>query len=354
MIREKILIIGNSDYLKPITKILDNKKKNYCRVGLKNFSKNINKLNFDYSDKKKTLSFAKKNKTTYIIPDANDVSYLTSSYVANKLKISGYEPYKISNLLINKKKFYIFCKKNKISIPNFFFGKKKEFIKNKPKLPYLIKPERSYSGIGIKKIKKYSDLDNLKDKKYLFTEFKKGQLFSCSCFLDNGKIKKSYFVKEYCINYPYTVDFSKIENNKNTKFKKKILNELNKLIKLLNIKSGLMHCQFIKNKKKNYIIEVTRRLPGDFYNELIKLSYGNNNYINNYVNNFISEKFSLEKNNFQKSLRKNFFNEEKFKLKKILNNYKIFEQKKFFLKNNTNLSIDFNNKKKYVFIAKYK
>ena len=89
-------------------------------------------------------------------------------------------------------------------------------------------------------------------------------------------------------------------------------------------------------------------------NELIKLSYGNNNYLNNYINNFIEFKFSTKKDKFHKSLRKNYFINEKIKLKKILKNYKIFNEKKIKLKNNILLNFDINNKKKYILVANYK
>ncbi len=350
--KKKILITGYSDYLKPIIKILVNKKINYVKIGIKKSSIK-KKFDFDYSNKEKTLNFAKKNKITHIIPDANDVSYLTSSYVANKLKLPGYEQYKTSNLLLNKKLFYIFCKKKKIPIANFFFCTKKELLKKKPKLPFLIKPQKSYSGIGIAKIKKYSDLDNFKDKKYLFTAFRKGQLYSCSCFLDDGHIVKSYFVKEYCINYPYTVDFSKTTNSKNAKFKKKILNQINKLISALKIKSGLIHCQFIKDKDKNYIIEITRRLPGDFYGDLINYTNGNNNYYNYYINNFLKKKFLPKKDTFAKSFRKNCFAFENKRFKNILKNMNIKNIKIIKLKNNLKMKIDLNNLKKNILLGHY-
>jgi hypothetical protein len=358
LIKKKILIVGISDYLYPVIKILQKKKIKHYLVGINQINskfsnRNIFKIN--YKNKKKLLNIAKEKKITHIIPDCNDVSYLTASYLANKLSVPGYEHFKISKLLLNKRLFYNFCLKNKIKIPKFYYCKKEQLFNKSIKFPILLKPEESYSGKGIIKIFNKIQLKNIKYKnKLLFSEFVKGKLYSHSCYVKNNKIIDSYFVREYCLHYPYTVDFSKTEKLHINKLGRKVIKEIDKIVKLLKIQSGLMHTQFIVNKNKIYLIEVTRRLPGDFYNELIKLSYGNNNYINNYVNNFISEKFSLEKNNFQKSLRKNFFNEEKFKLKKILNNYKIFDQKKFLLKNNTNLSIDFNNKKKYVFIAKYR
>jgi hypothetical protein len=357
-LKKKVLIVGNSDYLAPVIKILKKKKIEHYFVGITVHNSKFKKKNIisiNYKNRKELLKIAKKIRITHIIPDCNDVSYLTASYLANKLNIPGYERFAISKLLLNKRLFYNFCFKNKIKIPKFYHCKKTELLNKKVKFPILVKPEESYSGIGIIKIVHSNELKKIKYKnKLLFSEFIKGKLYSHSCFVEDNKIINSYFVREYCLNYPYAVDFSKTEKLQINKLQKEVIKEVNKIIKLLNIKSGLMHTQYIINKKKIYLIEVTRRLPGDFYSELIKLSFGNSNYINNYVNNFISQKFSIKNYYFQKSLRKNYFKNEEIILKDILKTYKIFDKKKIALKNNINLNFDPDNKKKFILLAKYK
>lgn len=358
MIKKKVLIIGVSDYLLPVIKILKKKKIEYYQVGAyqSNYRKSKKIFKFDYSKKKNILFFAKKIKATHIIPDCNDTAYLTASYIANKLNMPGYEPLKISNLLLNKKLFYNFCNKNNLSIPKFYFCKKNTLLNSVVKFPILKKPQNSYSGIGIIKINDKNDLKKINNKtKFLYSEFKKGKLYSHSCFIDNNEIQNSYFVREFCINYPYAVDFSKTEKLKPSRLQKRLITEINKIIKLLNIKSGLVHTQFIVNKSKFYLIEVTRRLPGDFYGDLIKLSYRNNDYYLNFVNNFISENLYFSKKiKFIKCIRKNFFKNESKNFNKILKNYKISKIKKIYLFNNNLLKFDLNNKKRYILLATYK
>ncbi len=354
---KKVLIIGASDYLFPVIKILKKKKIDYYQISnnLSSCYKNKKKFKFDYSKKKKVLIFAKKIKATHVIPDCNDKAYLTASYIANKLNLPGYEPFKISNLLLNKKLFYNFCNNNNLPIPKFYFCKKNTLLNKIVKFPILIKPEKSYSGIGIIRINNKNELKKINNKKrFLFSEFKTGKLYSHSCFVNNNEIKYSYFVREFCLNYPYTVDFSKTEKLQSSRMQKKLISRINKIIKLLNIKSGLIHTQFIVNKNKFYLIEVTRRLPGDFFGDLIKLSYHNNNYYLNYVNNFISHNFHYsQKAKFTKCIRKNYFEIESKKFSKILTNYKISKTKKIYLFNNNLLKFDLNNKKKYILLANY-
>ena len=143
MNRKKVLIIGNSDYLISIERILIKKKINYYFVGKEKPSfnlKNNNYIKFDYKDKKKLLAIAKKKNITNIIPDCNDTAYLTASYVANNLNIQGYEPHKTSKLLLNKRLFYEFCLKNKIRIPKFYYSKNILLLKKKINFPVLVKP----------------------------------------------------------------------------------------------------------------------------------------------------------------------------------------------------------------------
>jgi hypothetical protein len=131
LITKKVLIIGNSDYLISIERILKRKKIDYYLVGKSKpgFKLRINNyIRCNYKNKKKLLIISKKKKITNIIPDCNDTSYLTASYLANKLNIQGYEPYKISRLLLNKRLFYEFCLRNKIRIPHFQYCKKKLLI----------------------------------------------------------------------------------------------------------------------------------------------------------------------------------------------------------------------------------
>jgi hypothetical protein len=355
LIKRKVLIIGVSDYLLPIIKILKKKKIVYLQVG-RTLSNCKKIFKFDYSKKNKILIFAKKIKATHIIPDGNDTAYLTASYVANKLGMPGYEPFKISDLLLNKKLFYNFCYNNNLPIPKFFLIKKNLLLNSRVKFPILLKPENSYSGIGIVRINNKSDIKKINSKnKILFTEFKKGRLYSHSCFIKKNEIVRSYFVKEFCINYPYAVDFSKTEKGEPNNLQKKLIIKIKKIIKLLNIKSGLIHTQFIVNKNQFYLIEITRRIPGDFYGDLIRCSYSNNDYYVNYVNNFISENYHFSKKiKFTKSIRKNFFETEKKKFSEVLKKYKILKKKKIYLYNNNLLKFDLNNKKKYILVAKYR
>ena len=47
----------------------------------------------DFSKKKLILNIARKNKINFICPPAHDLGIVTASYVAEKLKLPGYDTY---------------------------------------------------------------------------------------------------------------------------------------------------------------------------------------------------------------------------------------------------------------------
>ena len=62
--------------------------------------------------------------------------------------------------------------------------------------------------------------------------------------------------------------------------------EVKKVVDALEIKHGLIHTQFILSETDVYLIEVTRRCPGDLYAELIRFSTGFS-YAEAYVASFV-------------------------------------------------------------------
>jgi hypothetical protein len=108
----------------------------------------------------------------------------------------------------------------------------------------------------------------------LIEEYVEGQLYSHSAFIENGSIKYDFIVEEHCLTNPYTVDTSWIISNEDFFFLQSIRDEINKLIKCLNLCDGLVHTQFIVSGSNIKILEVTRRCPGDLYSNLVELSTG--------------------------------------------------------------------------------
>ena len=338
MQKSKVLIVGSGITAHQIYKNIENKYKIFV-CGKKNddfsFPKKVNHLKIDYKNKLKILNLCNKQKIEYIIPDGNEVSYLTCSFIAKKLKLKGFEDYKNTKILHNKKNFLSKIS-SEIKFPKIINIKKKIID-----YPIIVKPVNLHSGIGIEKI---DDMFSLKrflkkrkniKKKYYFSKFIYGELFSHSILFNENK-KINFYVKEEVKNYKVIKSYAPYSLSKEIK---KILNKnFLKIIKKFKLKNGVLHLQYIINKKKPYLIEVTRRAPGDFYGLLIDKAYGYNYYLN-YANIFLNQKISLNKNkNKNKTFfRKTIFDKESLKL--IKKKSKFFKFYRSYKKNRSNRKI---------------
>ena len=159
----KILIVGTGVTANEICKRLK-KRYHISTCGINKYDlavKNSDKhYVFSYKNKLKLLKFCKKKKFNNIIPDGNEVSYLVSSYIAEKLKFTGFENYKTTKNILSKINFNVICKQNNIPVPKFSL--KKNNNNDNINLPLIYRPEFTESGKNIFKINNKSDLFNLK------------------------------------------------------------------------------------------------------------------------------------------------------------------------------------------------
>ena len=253
-------------------------------------SKNYHQIN--YSNVATVKKFIKKNKIEYIVPGCNDFSYKICCELNKENTYYGLECNKINDIINNKDSFREFAIKNSIPVPSIFN------TKNIPKKSsIIIKPVDSYSGNGITVLTKYTDkdLENAINKakkvskrnNYIVEEFVEGQLFSHTAFISKQKIYTDFFVEEHCIANSYAVDTSWVTNEISKKVIHQIRTTINKFAQTLNLKDGLIHTQFILKNDNFWIIEMTKRCPGDLYSNLIKFSTGFN-YAKEYAKPFIN------------------------------------------------------------------
>ena len=67
----------------------------------------------DYSSEAELLELFKDNKFDYIVSGCNDQSYLSSAFVAEKLKKPGYDDYQTALIIHHKDKFREYCETKK-------------------------------------------------------------------------------------------------------------------------------------------------------------------------------------------------------------------------------------------------
>lgn len=266
----------------------------------------LNYINSDYSDFNNICHILEKYKFDFIVPGCNDVSYEICSRLSKIYKIPGIINSDINLILNNKLKFRNFAIKNNIPVPLTYQKNSKYF-----EFPIIVKPADSFSGKGVTVLNNENNdtfefaissaKSNSKNSEYVIEQYVAGQLYSHSAFISNNNIEKDFIVKEDCIANKYAVDTSCMIYDFPEEILLKIRNSVQKISKLLNLCDGLFHTQFISNGSDIWIIEPTRRCPGDLYSSLICYST-DFNYVENYVRPFLNLPFSFNNNLSQRNI----------------------------------------------------
>ena len=256
-----------------------------------------NYIQSDYTIIAQTRRLIESLQIEYIVPGCNDRSYQVYTELNSNQQFSLSDSSEINEIINNKKKFRSFATANKLSVPRVINSKDVGGI-----WPLIIKPVDSYSGMGITIIKesernmlpsamKFAK-ENSRTKTCIIEEFVEGQLYSHSAFVSNKSILIDFIVEEHGTANSFAVDTSKVIND----FSQKILDDIRKeichLANKLNLVDGLIHTQFIKHENSFWIIEVTRRCPGDLYSYLIESSTGFN-YSQFYTKPFLNQKINF-------------------------------------------------------------
>ncbi len=238
-----------------------------------------NYFNFNYSNINLVDDFIKDKGIKYLVPGCNDFSYKICSQLTQRHHFVGIENTETNEIINNKEKFRKFSLENDIPIPRVF--KENDIPENSK---FIVKPVDSFSGNGISVLEN-RDIQVIdlaikraqiasKSNGFLIEEFVEGQLYSHSAFIANKEIYKDFIVEEHCIANPFAVDTSWVDYNFSPQNLSEIRNQVNTIARKLNLKDGLLHTQFIKSNNKFWIIEVTRRCPGDLYSLLVEKSTG--------------------------------------------------------------------------------
>ncbi len=349
----KILILGTKAYDVELELLLKSKGYDVFFCGNKK-SKIILKdkwVNIDYTDTNALINFLKFNKSIkYIIPGANDLAYKSVSILKNKknfqveVNIDLLETYK----LVHQKSIF---RKNNLSkfvmFPKIVSHTKLKNHKDK----LLLKQDGLSGGKGIVIFPKGLDaccfLNRNKTKlnDYFFEEFIPGSGHGVSFYVKSKKIIYEFYDNEYYSIDRLAVIATSSVSNLNQLHKKRLKNFCIEFMTKYNLVDGLFHIQCILKNDEIYIIECTRRLPGDYYHYFASLSSGEN-YLHYYINSFIpilqkiitkkprknivrivqdqQIKSIINKNiKFKKIIKKNFFSE------KYLDGYRYSSTKKY-------------------------
>lgn len=254
-----------------------------------------NYCQLDYSDTHALSEFIDKNEFDFIVPGCTDLSYEMCATVGNG-KFLGIDTLDTTNKINSKDEFKKLV--GELSIPAPRLISQEEAINHSS---VIVKPVDSYSGQGIQVLFR-PDEQRLnaainsaraysKSKSVLIEEYITGQLYSYSCFLQAGSIVAGFIVQEDGSANPFTVDTSQVTDDLSESLKLSLESDIQKIAGELGLSEGLVHLQFLSDGSDYWVIEMTRRCPGDIYALLIEYATGYE-YSDSYVAPFIGEKIA--------------------------------------------------------------
>ncbi|MBD3842001.1 MAG: ATP-grasp domain-containing protein [Campylobacterales bacterium] len=246
----------------------------------------------DYSDVAAVKEHIKNNNIEFVVPGCTDISIET----ALQLDINSdvFDTVEAYDSLANKNKFRELCEKLDLPAP------KVVDLQSFPREgKYICKPVDAFSGRGVTVVdgQNFEDVrsayefasNESRTKKAIIEDYVDGQLYSFSAFIEKHNVKDFFIVKEGSSVNPYAVDTSYVDDLLEESIVQLMQKSIEKLSEHLSLKNGLLHTQFILSDGKPYMIELSRRCPGDLYSYLIKSSTGFE-YAAKYASYFIKEK----------------------------------------------------------------
>ncbi|MDF1882103.1 ATP-grasp domain-containing protein [Sulfurimonas sp. MAG313] len=275
---KKILILGGSHRDIPLIKASQELGYFVITLGDRDYY-----LGHEYSDKNYKINFndlnkvreiIKKENIDYLIPGSGEASYLNTVKLAHELNIGNFDTLETAQLVHNKWKFKKFCLKHKISTPKGYIYTSEDTLQDLD-FPVIVKPTNLSGGRGVSVVKSPKELETaLKSAKEVsdevfVEEFIEGELIAYSVFLQYQKIiygftgKDATYLNPYLVTTAYPISLDE-------KVLKKLKKDIENLSESLNLVDGMFHLQVIIKQKVPYIIDVTRRIPGDLYPDLIE------------------------------------------------------------------------------------
>ena len=254
-----------------------------------------NYIPIDYSNVDDLRREVEARNIDFVVPGCNDRSYHVSSVVAQERGLAGIDRPEVSEAINSKEKFRELAGRLGLPIPRVL-GRDDPGRHGK----VVVKPVDAYSGRGVTIVDRRDGEGELeaaierarsfsRTGGFLIEEFVSGQLYSHSAFIEAGRVIEDFIVEEHCTANQFVVDTSRVVFDFPEHIRVSLREDVRILAAGLALGDGLVHTQFIRNGDDYWLIEVTRRCPGDLYSRLIELSTGFN-YVENYVRPFLGKK----------------------------------------------------------------
>lgn len=244
----------------------------------------------DYSDVAAVQRYVERLGIERVVPGCTDVSIATCA----ELPIcAGFvDSPEAVRALSNKAVFRELCREHDLPAPRAIAPGERPAVGK-----WICKPADAFSGRGISVVcgSDQASFDEAVQRAcqaspiggYLVEEFVSGQLYSCTGFVHDGRLVDPNYVIEGSSVNPFAVDTSFVRHDVPGEARLSLESGLTRLCSAIGLLDGLLHTQFILDGDRAYIIECSRRCPGDLYSLLIEKSTGTR-YAARYASYFVS------------------------------------------------------------------
>lgn len=255
----------------------------------------------NYADTEALAALVARERFAFLVPGCTDRSY-SSCATISRGQFPGIESVEVDETLNHKDRFRALAQRLGLPVPQLQWQDSNDAPidvspdPTKLRWPLVVKPVDAFSGKGVSVLQRANTAELHKAVqdaraasargRCLVETYIVGQLYSHSAFLKAGQIVHDVFVMEHGIANPFVVDTSRVLPQVDPALRQQMRQAIEALAKALSLGDGLVHTQFILDGAQPWLIELTRRCPGDLYSQLIELS-GGKGYVENYVRPFL-------------------------------------------------------------------
>lgn len=249
----------------------------------------------DYSRTDAVKDWLSANRCDIVVPGCTDVSLTVAAAVSVSPFIDSPETIDVFG---DKTKFRALCRE--LGLPSPASVAPSHFPASGT---FIAKPADSFSGRGIT-VFDGSDAEATASALTMARETSptgntvieeciEGQLYSYSVFLADRRATTGFFVKEGSSANRFAVDTSFVVRDMPERIAADFACYAGLIAERLSLGDGLLHIQFILRGDEPFLIEATRRCPGDLYSLLIEFSTGYP-YAARYAASFLGERLDAD------------------------------------------------------------
>ena len=294
--QKKLMLLGGLRYLLPVIKAAH--ELGLYVITVDYIPDNIaHKYSDEYHnvsiiDKDAVLELAQKLQIDGIMSFAVDPGVVCAAYVANKMGLPS-PPLESVEILQNKAKFRHFLEANGFNVPKsrgYKSGDKSQALRDVDYFtwPVIVKPVDSAGSKGVKRVDTSQDLDKAIDNaivnsitgSFIIEDFieKDGYSTDTDSFSVDSELKFFSLNNQYFdvrAKNPYTPSAYSWPSDMPQKYQEELTNEIQRLIKLLNMGNSVYNIETRVGKDgKTYIMEMSPRGGGNRLCEMLHYATG--------------------------------------------------------------------------------